>query len=118
MEQQEKKHYYCDKCNYTCIHKSHWEQHITTKKHKNNGVQTRSDKILEPKCKSCSFETNNSANMLVHVLTKHSTPERRKKEFKFYCPVCDFGTFTQILFTRHLETKKHISNYKVDNVES
>ena len=58
--------------------------------------KTRSDKILEPKCKLCSFETNNNANMLVHVLTKHSTPERRKKEFKFYCEKCDFGTFTQL----------------------
>ena len=26
----------------------------------------------------------------------------------FYCDKCDFGTFAEILFTRHLETKKHI----------
>jgi hypothetical protein len=30
---------------------------------------------------------------------------------KFYCNKCDFGTFGEILFTRHLETKKHINNF-------
>jgi len=39
--------------------------------------------------------------------TKHATIEERSKEFKFYCDKCDFGTFAEILFTRHLETKKH-----------
>lgn len=110
--------YNCKICDYTCQYESHWKQHIESKKHKNNGIQTRSDKFLDNKCKLCPFEANNSTNMLVHILTKHSTPERRKKEFKYYCDKCDFGTFTQILFSRHQETKKHISNYKVDNVES
>lgn len=113
MEQ--KKEFHCAICNYTCIYESHWKQHTSSKKHQNNGIQLRSDKILEPKCKLCPFETNNLTNMTVHILTKHSGPEKRKKEFKFYCDKCDFGTFTQILFNRHLETKKHISNYKVDD---
>jgi hypothetical protein len=108
----QKKEFHCDKCDYTCIYESHWKQHTESKKHNNITRKSRSDKTLEPKCKLCTFETINSANMLVHILTKHSGPERRKKEFKYYCEKCDFGTFTQILFTRHLETKKHISNYK------
>ena len=45
--------------------------------------------------------------MKTHQLTKHATIEERSKEFKFYCDKCDFGTFAEILFTRHLETKKH-----------
>jgi hypothetical protein len=90
------------------MYESHWKQHIESNKHKNGGIQTRSDKVLEPKCKFCNFESNNLTNMTVHVLTKHSTPEQRKNDFKYYCEKCDFGTFTQILFTRHLETQKHI----------
>lgn len=107
MATEQKKEFYCDKCDYICQYESHWLQHTSSKKHNDITRKPRSDKVLEPKCKLCSFETNNTANMLVHTLTKHSTPERRKKEFKFYCDKCDFGTFTQILFTRHLETKKH-----------
>jgi len=25
----------------------------------------------------------------------------------YYCDKCDFGTYAEILFTRHCETKKH-----------
>jgi ribosomal protein L35 len=110
----QKKEFYCDKCNYTCIYESHWKQHTESKKHQNIDRQPRSDKVLEPKCKLCQFESNNLTNMTVHILTKHSTPDKRKKEFKYYCEKCDFGTFTEILFTRHQEAKKHIANYKVD----
>jgi hypothetical protein len=45
--------------------------------------------------------------MKVHCLTHHSTKEDRKKEFNYYCDMCDFGTYAEILFTRHCETKKH-----------
>ena len=107
MDAEQKKEFKCIICNYVCVYESHWKQHIESKKHQNNGIQTRSDKKLEPKCEHCNYESNNSGNMLVHMLTKHSCPERRKKEFKHYCDKCDFGTFTEILFTRHLETKKH-----------
>jgi hypothetical protein len=48
--------------------------------------------------------------MKTHRLTKHSTTEERMKDFKFYCDKCDFGTFAEILFTRHLETKKHMKH--------
>ena len=109
--------YNCEECDYHCMHESHWIQHMSSKKHQNIDRQPRSDKVLEPKCKLCPFESNNLTNMTVHILTKHSTPSQRKKGFKFYCDKCDFGTFTQILFTRHLETKKHISNNKVNNVK-
>ena len=48
-------------------------------------------------------------NMKTHKLTKHSSTEQRKMEFKFYCEKCDFRTFGELLYTRHLETKKHIN---------
>jgi hypothetical protein len=82
---------------------------IESEKHKNNGKRkTRCDKVLEPKCKHCEYKTNNLTCMKVHCLTQHSTHEERKKEFKYYCDKCDFGTYAEILFTRHCETKKHI----------
>ena len=114
MSVETKKEFRCDKCDYTCIYESHWKQHNSSKKHQNIDRQPRSDKVLEPKCKLCPFESNNLTNMTVHILTKHSGPDKKKKEFTYYCEKCDFGTFTQILFTRHQEAKKHIANYKVD----
>ena len=45
--------------------------------------------------------------MKTHQLTKHANKEKRQKWFTLYCAKCDFGTFAEILFTRHLETKKH-----------
>jgi hypothetical protein len=45
--------------------------------------------------------------MKVHNLTQHSSKEERKINFKYYCDKCDFGTYADILFTRHNETKKH-----------
>jgi hypothetical protein len=99
----------CEKCDYACAYPAHWKQHIESVKHLNEGKRkTRCDKILDPQCPLCSYKTNNSCGMKTHQLTKHATTEERSKEFKFYCDKCDFGTFGEILFTRHLETKKHI----------
>ena len=75
--------YQCEVCNYKCIYPAHWKQHINSEKHKNNGKRkTRSDKVLEPKCKHCEYKTNNLTCMKVHCLTQHSNKEERKKEFK------------------------------------
>ena len=29
-------YFYCDKCNYTCYKKNHFDKHLSTLKHKNN----------------------------------------------------------------------------------
>jgi len=100
--------YNCECCNYKCLYPAHWKQHIESEKHKNQGKRkTRSDKVLEPKCKHCEYKTNNLTCMKVHNLTQHSSKEDRKINFKYYCDKCDFGTYADILFTRHNETKKH-----------
>lgn len=101
--------FYCEKCDYKCVYPAHWSQHIESAKHLNEGKRKpRCDKILNPQCTLCPYKTNNSGGMKTHQLTKHATKEEKRKEFKFYCDKCDFGTFGEILFTRHLETKKHI----------
>jgi hypothetical protein len=99
--------YKCQKCSFNCEYLSILNQHLESKKHNETKRKERNDKILEPKCNLCSYETNKTTNMKVHRLTKHSSKEDREKEFKFYCNKCDFGTFIKILFDRHLETLKH-----------
>jgi hypothetical protein len=47
--------------------------------------------------------------MKLHCLNHHSTKEERKKEFKFYCDECNYGSFIQSLFKIHLETKHSTS---------
>jgi hypothetical protein len=102
--------FYCDKCDYKCDYPAHWKQHIESDKHLNEGKrQPRCDRILDPQCALCSYKTFNSVGMKTHQLTKHLSLEDRLNNFKFYCNKCDFGTFGEILFTRHLETKKHIT---------
>ncbi len=101
----------CECCNYKCSYLSHWKQHIESEKHKNNGIRKeRSDKILEPICKFCNYKTINLRSMKTHILTHHLEKDDRKKEFKYYCDKCDFGTFGEILFIRHCETNKHKIN--------
>ena len=95
-----------------CLHKtpSFIKVHLdlTSKKHTGEKRKERSDKIIEEQCKLCNYNSNKTTNMKLHMLTKHSTKEERQKEMKFYCEKCDFGCFVQILFDRHLETKKHL----------
>ena len=94
MEQTiEKEHtYYCECCNYKCIYPAHWKQHLECEKHKNNGKRkTRSDKVLEPKCKLCDYTTTRTTNMKLHYLNNHANKEERKNEFKYYCELLQFG---------------------------
>ena len=99
--------YNCEKCQFKTTYLSHWNEHLTSKKHTGEKRKQRNDKIIEEQCKLCNYNSNKTTNMKLHMLTKHSTKEERQKEMKFYCEKCDFGCFVQILFDRHLETKKH-----------
>ena len=101
----------CDKCQFRCQFISQWNDHIASKTHTGDKRKQRSDKILVDKCEFCDYKPTKTTNMRLHYLNKHAPTEERTNGFKFYCDNCDFGCFTEILFTRHLETKKHISNY-------
>jgi hypothetical protein len=100
--------YSCDKCNYHCKFKSELKKHMSSKKHNNQPRKQRFDKVLVEQCSFCPFTNNNLTNVTVHRLTKHSSPEQRAKEFKYYCINCDFGTFTKVSFSRHLVSNKHL----------
>jgi len=82
-------------------------KHLVSKKHTGNKRKERSDKIIEEQCKFCSHKSSKVTNMKLHILTNHSSKEERQKIMKHYCDKCDFGTNAEILFERHLQTKKH-----------
>lgn len=100
----------CEKCEFKCNYISQWNDHIVSKRHTGEKRKERCDKILSNKCELCDYKPTKITNMKLHYLNKHATIEERKKDFSFYCDKCNFGCFVEILFTRHLETKKHISN--------
>ena len=110
MEQSLQPKFYCVDCDYKCKYLAHWKQHIESDKHDNGGKRKpRCDKILEPKCDLCDYIPTKTTNLKLHYLNKHGTKEERQKGFTFYCNKCDFGCLVEVLFTRHLETKKHIN---------
>ena len=102
--------YVCDKCEYKCNYDSEWLKHCNTELHK-TGIRKKRSDIKDPiKCNDCLYSTKNKTMMKQHKLNEHSTKQERKKEFKFYCECCDFGTFSKDLFEKHNNTDKH-KNY-------
>lgn len=45
--------------------------------------------------------------MKKHVLNKHASLEEREKQFKYYCKLCDFGTFSKDTIEVHNNSEKH-----------
>ena len=60
-------------------------------------------------CNLCDYKPTKTTNLKLHYLNKHATKEERKQQFKYYCEICDFGCFVEVLFNRHLETQKHLN---------
>ena len=99
--------YFCEKCKFGCNVNSRWQRHIITELHINGKKKIRSD-CKEPSiCLYCNFETKNKQQFNEHYLNYHSTIEERKKEFKYYCNLCDYGTFALSFIENHNNTTKH-----------
>ena len=103
------KKFTCEQCHISFLYKSKYDTHLKSKKHTGEAKKTRLDKIFEPQCRYCNFVAAHLTSMQTHLLTKHSTLEERQKQFKYYCKECDFGTMGEILWKRHQETKKHLT---------
>ncbi len=99
--------YICEKCNFKCNTKARWEAHINTELHKTGQRKVRYDYKEPYKCDKCEFKHKNITNYKIHLLNNHSTKEERKKEFLFYCELCDFGSFCENQINKHNETSKH-----------
>lgn len=106
-DDEQKYKFICEKCKYKCNFNSQWVIHCSTELHKTGKRKKRTDKTEVGKCKQCEYETNNYSLMLKHILNKHSTKEERKNKFKYYCDMCDFGTFSKDTFEIHKNSQKH-----------
>lgn len=103
--------YVCDKCDYKCRFDCEWKKHCETTLHK-TGERKKKDNYKQPeKCKHCNYLTKNNFLMKKHVLNEHSTKDEKKKEFKYYCENCDFGTYSKDTFEVHKNTNKHKRYY-------
>jgi KRAB domain-containing zinc finger protein len=114
MDEKKEFKYNCEKCDYHCNAESSWEIHINTTKHKTGKKKQRCDYKEPYKCPECDYKTKNKTTLSQHKLNEHASKEEREKNFKYYCNMCDFGTFSIDSFEIHKESNKHkkrIKNY-------
>jgi len=106
-EKKSKPKYICKKCKFECVFKSNMGKHKQTELHKTGKRKKRSDCKEPYKCEECEYETKNKTTFKQHVLNEHADLKTRKKEFKYYCKHCDFGTFSIDIINNHNNSKKH-----------
>jgi hypothetical protein len=99
--------YNCEKCDFHTNANSLYEKHLITGKHKTGQRSGRCDKKLLDKCPECDYTSISNTNMNLHILNNHSSKEKREKELKYYCKNCDYGTFAESMYKKHLESDKH-----------
>lgn len=99
----------CDKCDFHTNYQSLWTRHISTQLHKTGTKKTRSDKKCPDKCPHCDYTSTRNLNIVQHTLNTHATKEERKQKFKYYCEICDFGTFTKRFYDSHVKSQKHVN---------
>ena len=101
--------FFCEQCNYGTNIRYSLIQHNETELHRTGQRKKKLIKIKEEyKCTDCEYKSTNKNNYLTHKLNNHSTKEERKKEFKYYCEICDFGVFTESSLEKHKLTLRHI----------
>lgn len=106
--------YCCEQCEYKCKHESEWLKHCNTEKHK-TGIRKKRSDCKEPfKCDKCEYKTKNNTTFKLHKLNEHGSLEERAVGFKFYCKICDFGTFSTDIFNNHNNSDKH-KKYSIRN---
>jgi hypothetical protein len=99
--------YFCETCNVGCNYISIWNQHIETKRHKNNGILIRESKYNK-NCEFCNFVAKHRDGLNTHILSRHSDKEEREKKFTYYCKGCDFGSFDEKAYNIHCQRKRHL----------
>jgi hypothetical protein len=99
--------YICEKCELYTNAKSTYDKHLLSGKHLTGKRTTRCDKKILDKCPNCDYITKSITNMNLHILNNHSTKDERKNKFKYYCELCDYGTFGKSLYENHIKSEKH-----------
>ena len=107
--------FYCEKCNYKCKFEYLYNRHLLSGKHINGKIiriHTNKKEKLIHKCEKCDFTSTHFYNFKTHILNYHSSIEKRKKEYPYYCECSDYGIFSIDNYNKHLLTKKHIIKSK------
>jgi hypothetical protein len=99
--------YYCDKCQYGTNIRNSFDTHNKSTLHL-TGKKKSKIKKEEYKCNECNYQSKNLYNFLSHKLNNHSTAEEKKEKFKYYCDLCDVGTFVESNYEKHKLSTKHI----------
>ena len=112
---EEKKYKYnCEQCNFNCDTESKWNIHKNTVKHKTGERKKRSDTKDPYECEDCDYKTKNKTTLKQHILNEHSDKNKRESEFRYYCKLCDYGTFSVDLYNFHKSCRKHKKNEKIE----
>ena len=113
--------FYCEKCNFGTDTKTRLTRHEETDLHKTGQRKKREswkkkeeDKKIY-KCKDCDYTTSFNKNYLTHKLNNHSSKEERASLYKYYCSLCNVGSFTILEFNKHKETLKHCGMCHITN---
>jgi len=73
--------FYCQKCDYKCSKKSHWDQHILTRKHKmDNKDNNRITKIVGYVCPVCSKQYKYASGLSKHKRRCHASKEEEQSK--------------------------------------
>lgn len=100
--------YHCQQCNYKTARKGDYNKHCKSVLHLTGQRKKRTDNMQQNyNCAYCEYKTINKLNYNQHLLNKHSSNEKKKIGFKYFCEKCNFGINTENLYKKHCETKKH-----------
>ena len=74
--------FYCNKCDYSCVKKTHWIQHINTIKHKSNKMLTNANqkKSQINKCKYCDKVFKHQSSLCKHI--KYTCKKNADEDFQ------------------------------------
>jgi len=106
MEEENNSKFKCEECNYKTNYKSSYDKHLRSVLHQTGERKIRSDK-KNKNCNICEYSCSTEKNLKSHKLIYHLTKDDRKEKFKYYCEKCDYGNDCNILYKKHLESKKH-----------
>ena len=77
------------------------------KKRRSDYGKKRGKRVPLHKCKECSYTHTSNMAVKTHYLFNHAPEEEKKKEYKYYCDKCLYGSMSVSGYQRHLQTKKH-----------
>lgn len=101
----EKTIFYCEKCDYRANKLSHWEEHISTKKHANKNQTNFTPECYD--CKLCDVKCSHLSILRRHEKTKGHIKKCQSPPENYDCTLCNVKCYHLSTFNRHKQTKGH-----------